>query len=196
MKNSIIPNKKEVILWSALDLMTKNGFEKTSVSQIVKHAGVAQGTFYLYFKSKSELVLGIAKIIVEDILNKANSIICDSKTSLKSFIEQITDLVYEMTLKHKSLIVFCYSGTAYYSALNEWDELYIPYYKWLYDKLIYFKEKGDVSADYDLNYLSKYIIGLLEHGAEQYYLYESIDSNLETSKKTMVSFINNALKIT
>ena len=47
--------KRESLLDSAFQLFTNNGFSKTSVSDIVNHAGVAKGTFYLYFADKFDL---------------------------------------------------------------------------------------------------------------------------------------------
>ena len=41
--------KRESLLDSAFSLFIDNGFNKTSISDIVKNAGVAKGTFYLYF---------------------------------------------------------------------------------------------------------------------------------------------------
>lgn len=197
MTKTVVFNKREAILWAAVELMTENGFDKTSISQIANLAGVGKGTFYLYFQSKSELVLGIAKFIVDDLLKNAEAIAWNTKTSLKQFIIDITDLTYEITSKHKALIGFCYSGTAYYSAFNEWDELYLPYYQWLLEKLRFYQGRGDIATDYDLGYLSNYIVGLLEHGAEQYYLFEGVlsqaESNLEISKRTMNDFIYKAL---
>jgi len=40
------------ILSIARDRFVADGYAKTSVSSIVREAGIAQGTFYLYFKSK------------------------------------------------------------------------------------------------------------------------------------------------
>jgi len=48
---------EEKILVSAINLMSKNGYHRTTVADIVKAAGVAQGTFYLYFDSKKALFL-------------------------------------------------------------------------------------------------------------------------------------------
>lgn len=44
--------KYEKILKAAIDVIPEKGLDKTSISDIVKKAGVAQGTFYLYFSSK------------------------------------------------------------------------------------------------------------------------------------------------
>lgn len=47
--------KRESLLDSAFSLFINNGFSKTSISDIVNHAGVAKGTFYLYFKDKYDI---------------------------------------------------------------------------------------------------------------------------------------------
>ncbi|MEG0793416.1 MAG: TetR/AcrR family transcriptional regulator, partial [Lachnospiraceae bacterium] len=51
--------KLEHLLESAYKLFLTKGIEKTSVSDIVKGAGVAKGTFYLYFKDKYEIRDGL-----------------------------------------------------------------------------------------------------------------------------------------
>jgi AcrR family transcriptional regulator len=51
---------------AALILFIENGFDKTSVSDIVKKVGVAQGLFYYYFSSKYEML----NAVVERYLNK------------------------------------------------------------------------------------------------------------------------------
>jgi len=47
--------KRESLLDSAFSLFIDNGFTKTSISDIVSSAGVAKGTFYLYFKDKYDI---------------------------------------------------------------------------------------------------------------------------------------------
>lgn len=47
--------KRDSLLESAFSLFIDNGFSKTSISDIVNHAGVAKGTFYLYFKDKYDI---------------------------------------------------------------------------------------------------------------------------------------------
>ena len=42
--------KMNTLLQTAFDLFTGKGFAKTTVSDIVNQAGLAKGTFYLYFK--------------------------------------------------------------------------------------------------------------------------------------------------
>ena len=58
MKSKIIENKKikeNNLLQAAFNLFTKEDITNVSVNDIVKSAGVAKGTFYLYFKDKYQI---------------------------------------------------------------------------------------------------------------------------------------------
>jgi AcrR family transcriptional regulator len=44
------------ILEAAFQLMAKNGYEATSISQIAKRAGISKGLMYNYFNSKEDLL--------------------------------------------------------------------------------------------------------------------------------------------
>ncbi|MBO4901854.1 MAG: TetR/AcrR family transcriptional regulator [Lachnospiraceae bacterium] len=47
--------KREALLNTAFHLFTTKGLHNTSISDIVEQAGVAKGTFYLYFKDKYDI---------------------------------------------------------------------------------------------------------------------------------------------
>ena len=47
--------KQTSLMDTAFQLFTSQGLTKTSISDIVERAGVAKGTFYLYFKDKYDL---------------------------------------------------------------------------------------------------------------------------------------------
>jgi len=51
---------REKLVFAAMELFAKKGFDKTTVDEIVAKAGVAKGTFYLYFKSKDDLIKELA----------------------------------------------------------------------------------------------------------------------------------------
>lgn len=51
-------NKKQkntTLLQTSFELFTEKGFTKTTISDIVNRAGLAKGTFYLYFKDKYDI---------------------------------------------------------------------------------------------------------------------------------------------
>jgi TetR/AcrR family fatty acid metabolism transcriptional regulator len=61
-------DKRERILDAAVRVFAKKGFHATRVSEVAKAAGVADGTIYLYFKSKDELLVSLFEDRVEKLL--------------------------------------------------------------------------------------------------------------------------------
>ncbi|KMP45761.1 TetR family transcriptional regulator, partial [Bacillus cereus] len=49
--------KERLIIESAMKLFATKGVNATSVQEIVTASGISKGAFYLYFKSKDELLL-------------------------------------------------------------------------------------------------------------------------------------------
>jgi len=52
-------DKRERILDAAEAIFAQNGFYNARVSEIARSAGVADGTIYLYFKSKDDLLISL-----------------------------------------------------------------------------------------------------------------------------------------
>src|SRR5687768_14610361 len=50
-------DRRRALLDAARRRFVQDGYEATTVSAIVRDAGVAQGTFYLYFKTKEQVLL-------------------------------------------------------------------------------------------------------------------------------------------
>jgi TetR/AcrR family transcriptional regulator, fatty acid metabolism regulator protein len=61
-------DKRERILNAAVRVLAKKGFHSTRISEVAKAAGVADGTIYLYFKSKDELLVSLFEDRVERLL--------------------------------------------------------------------------------------------------------------------------------
>lgn len=94
------------ILDTALGLFEKNGTHLVSIDEIVKGAGVAKGTFYLYFKDRYDL---ISTLIIEK-ASKYMSLLSDKyeprdfgdvSTSVRHYIEYISDFLQ----KNKTLCI-------------------------------------------------------------------------------------------
>jgi TetR/AcrR family fatty acid metabolism transcriptional regulator len=71
-------DKRERILVAAVKVFAKNGFHATRVSEVAKAAGVADGTIYLYFRSKDELLVSL----FEDRVNRLLSYMKDELPKL------------------------------------------------------------------------------------------------------------------
>ena len=58
---------------AAAAIFAERGVTNTAVSDIVKSAGVAQGTFYLYFDSKDDVVLAVVEQMVDRMVETIDS---------------------------------------------------------------------------------------------------------------------------
>ena len=54
---NLTPEKRQRILDSALDEIAAHGYDKASVTRIVKGAGIATGSFYQYFEDMDDLFI-------------------------------------------------------------------------------------------------------------------------------------------
>ena len=72
--------KRAELAGAAARVFGERGVAGTAVSDIVKAAGVAQGTFYLYFDSKDDVLLAVAEQFVAGIGAALESAVPDSAT--------------------------------------------------------------------------------------------------------------------
>ena len=58
------------LLKAAKKVFSEKGYYNAQISHIIDTAGVARGTFYLYFKSKEEILKEILKEVVKELKNR------------------------------------------------------------------------------------------------------------------------------
>lgn len=88
---------REKLLQSAKELFSKKGYYETKVSDIVEKSGVAQGTFYIYFKSKEEIFLELVKSLHLDLMERLGKYIKiekDCQSLIKDFVKEFLTEVY------------------------------------------------------------------------------------------------------
>lgn len=68
-------DRKQLIMEKALELFAKQGIESTSIQQITEYCGISKGAFYLSFKSKGELIVGIIDYFMTDILIEVDRVV-------------------------------------------------------------------------------------------------------------------------
>lgn len=84
--------KRNSLLDSAFTLFLDNGFNKTSISDIVEKAGVAKGTFYLYFKDKFDIRNQLISHKANQVFQAACNELMKHK-ELKDFEEQVLFII-------------------------------------------------------------------------------------------------------
>jgi len=60
--------KYEAILRAAIRVFARSGFFNSKVADVAKEAGVADGTVYLYFKNKDDILISIFNYVMDDAL--------------------------------------------------------------------------------------------------------------------------------
>ncbi|MDP6943564.1 MAG: helix-turn-helix domain-containing protein [Myxococcota bacterium] len=61
-------NRRALILRAAVETFSARGYHRTRVADIIKAAGIARGTFYLYFESKNAIFLELLDTLLDEFL--------------------------------------------------------------------------------------------------------------------------------
>jgi TetR/AcrR family fatty acid metabolism transcriptional regulator len=76
--------KRLAILDGAVRVFAEKGFFNTTVAEIARAAGVADGTIYLYFKSKDDLLLSVFDEKMQLLCEEARKAIADAPTAAEA----------------------------------------------------------------------------------------------------------------
>lgn len=97
--------RRAELIAAATSLFVEHGVEGTAVSDIVKAADVAQGTFYLYFESKDAIVCAVAESLIDGLVDRIERAVGDDARSAPEMLEamatelaEINDEPYEIEL--------------------------------------------------------------------------------------------------
>ncbi|RCX16976.1 TetR/AcrR family transcriptional regulator [Fontibacillus phaseoli] len=107
--------KFEMILDAAEKVIAENGFHGSQVSKIAKEAGVADGTIYLYFKKKEDILISLFEDRLGKLVALFNASMLESGTAAEALykvceihftqLEQNVNLAYvtQIELRQSSL---------------------------------------------------------------------------------------------
>lgn len=103
MKSKIIENKrkkKESLLEAAYFLFSQQDVKNVSIQDIVTYAGVAKGTFYLYFKDKYQLRDHLISREVSRLFQEANAAL--EKNDIRNFEDSVIFILNQVLLSLES----------------------------------------------------------------------------------------------
>lgn len=99
--------KRNALLDAAFSLFTTKGINNTSISEIAEKAGVAKGTYYLYFKDKydinNKLIIYRASKLVDNAMEKMRK---ESLPDFKSRLIFVIDYIIDALTSNKVLLMF------------------------------------------------------------------------------------------
>src|SRR5690625_2835067 len=89
------------IIEAALQVIAENGYHASQVSKIAKQADVADGTIYLYFKNKEDILISVFKEKMGHFIEKTENAINEKETAsdrlltfIKMHYKQLTESPY------------------------------------------------------------------------------------------------------
>ena len=98
-------SKRKAIIEAAIEVFSHKGFHKAKISHIATLANVADGTIYLYFNNKENLLVSAFDELIENILTEMKSSILQEKTAIHRFSKFI-DLHVDVFTKQPAIARF------------------------------------------------------------------------------------------
>lgn len=100
--------KRNKILDAAYNLFAKNGINTTPIDEVVKCAGVAKGTFYLYFHDKYDLmdqiILYKSAAIIKSVIAQMKNINTDNKMEAIDQLTFFVDAIIDYMIENKEML--------------------------------------------------------------------------------------------
>jgi TetR/AcrR family transcriptional regulator, fatty acid metabolism regulator protein len=75
--------KYDQILTAAIKVFAERGFSQSTISQIAQEAGVADGTIYLYFKNKDDILVQFYEHMTDHVSSRFWKAVEEGKTALE-----------------------------------------------------------------------------------------------------------------
>jgi TetR/AcrR family fatty acid metabolism transcriptional regulator len=96
--------KYEAILRAAIKVFAKNGFFNSKVADVAKAAGVADGTVYLYFKNKDDILVSIFNNMTEQAFERGRTTLAEIDDPVEK-LRRIVASHLEMYARDRDLAV-------------------------------------------------------------------------------------------
>lgn len=187
---------RATIAAAAFDLFTTKSFDQVTVEEIAVQAGVAKGTVFHHFETKTDLALGAIAYFAEEELKEMDSVFhaANPEDAIKQFVDASFALVYErpgltqLMLSLTSLAQNVKSDTQLSQKLHEFTESFMST---IYQQMAEFFGDG-ARNELHAEALARVFIGLLD-GLGLQLLIEGIAKNdpiIPILKDTMTQLLH------
>jgi transcriptional regulator, tetR family len=178
---------KENIMNTAIELFHNNGLKSLSISELTKRVGIAQGSFYNFWKDKDSLIIDLAAYRSDQKLKALEE---KFSNSIKDPTGFLTEVIYKYSLDLMQKIktqpvyeeAFKILKTKKSDEMNQIEKLYGDFLKKL---VIYWKENSAVKTADEYGLANAFIGSFLL--CTDYYLFD--EKYFEDILKTYISAI-------
>jgi AcrR family transcriptional regulator len=123
------PELRSRILAAALDLFAEQGYDATSVSEVVVRAGVTKGALYHYFAAKEDLLYEIYRGLLDQQLADLDEIL-GRETDPAAAISAVIENIVVTTIKHAREVTVFSRETSRLSE-QRWEALQADWRRYL-----------------------------------------------------------------
>jgi AcrR family transcriptional regulator len=123
-------DRRSQLLAAARVVFAKKGYDSATVAEIVARAGVAQGTFYLYFPGKEALAGAFAEELAERFAVLAEEKVARCRT-FDSAVARMLETAYEVADEYRDVFLVANRGTELVDDRDEWMNRTAPAREWL-----------------------------------------------------------------
>ena len=103
------PVRRRQLLRSARKVFREKGYNGATISDIVREAGVAQGTFYLYYPSKTAVAVSLIEGLMERIAAAVESAM-KSETSFEKKLGSMIGASFQVARQNADLFALAFIG--------------------------------------------------------------------------------------
>jgi TetR/AcrR family fatty acid metabolism transcriptional regulator len=104
LARAVVADKREAILRAAVKVFARKGFFNSKVADIAREAGIADGTVYLYFKSKDEILHSVFDRAMEEFISEGKREIEEIENSAEK-LQKIARLHLERLSADRNLAI-------------------------------------------------------------------------------------------
>jgi TetR/AcrR family fatty acid metabolism transcriptional regulator len=150
------------ILEAAIKVFAEQGFFHSTISQIAKEAGVADGTIYLYFKNKDDILIQFYNYKTRNIFDKFRETVKEAENPGEKFRNLIRCHMREFQRDHNMAVVYIAEARKGRHLDKFVDELTKMYLNMVGEVVEQGQAEGTFRKDLYLSLVKRYVLGAVE----------------------------------
>ncbi|MEO1043301.1 MAG: TetR/AcrR family transcriptional regulator [Pseudomonadota bacterium] len=163
-KRERITEREDAIVDAAREAFLKGGLRGARMAEIAQRAGVAEGTLYLYYKNKSDLMRAVVAQHWDDLTRGAHQAVERAGDRPVDQLEALVRFHLDLLISDWPLLELSFSLT--YMEGDDPPSSYKRDYVVVLDQVLYRgRDKGVFSAKVDTRVLRDMVFGTLEYAA-------------------------------
>lgn len=160
-----VEEKERAILSAARAVFVKHGFERARMAEIARRAGVAEGTIYIYYKTKNDLLQAVVMQFWDGITDGAAKSV-DSRADTFAQLRALADHHLTLMIRDREFIelevILRNSGTEPIASERTTMKRYVAVFDSIFRRG---QDRGDLVQDVQLWMARDLFYGSLEYSA-------------------------------